>query len=227
MEKSKAREIVFIKRRQLSDDDVVKMSHVICRKLIDSSNGIDPELKEIIANFDELFTYMNFGKEVSTRLLVKETWSAGKKVAAPRVYIRACADDIHAGTEHIMTDKTVGDAEKRMEFFYINGFDDLELSPEGVSEPKPGCKTAEEERCGTANRLIIMPGVAFDVHGGRVGYGGGFYDRWFGERTSAERKHMICIALAFEFQIMDEDICTAKHDIKPDFIITEQRIIRP
>jgi 5-formyltetrahydrofolate cyclo-ligase len=64
-----------------------------------------------------------------------------------------------------------------------------------------------------------MPGVAFDEHGHRVGYGGGYYDRYL-ERHPG----LIHIALAFEFQIFPE-VPFEVHDILPEKIVTEQRVL--
>jgi 5-formyltetrahydrofolate cyclo-ligase len=67
--------------------------------------------------------------------------------------------------------------------------------------------------------LIIIPGVAFDGQGNRIGHGMGYYDRLLQKKI---RTH--CLGLAFEFQIV-ESIPTEIHDVKIKKIITEERII--
>ena len=67
--------------------------------------------------------------------------------------------------------------------------------------------------------LLILPGIAFDLHGNRIGYGKGYYDRFLYSRKA---KHIM--GLAYEIQICN-DIPTNQHDIPVDTIITEKRII--
>jgi len=67
--------------------------------------------------------------------------------------------------------------------------------------------------------LIIVPGIAFDYAGHRIGHGMGYYDRLLSENIKA-----IKIALAFEQQLVEE-IPTEHHDVSVDMIITEKRII--
>ena len=64
---------------------------------------------------------------------------------------------------------------------------------------------------------VIVPGAAFDVHGKRLGLGGGYYDRFLKLAENAKK-----ISLAFDFQIL-ENIPTEPHDLPVDFIITEKR----
>lgn len=67
--------------------------------------------------------------------------------------------------------------------------------------------------------LIIVPGVAFDKYGNRIGFGRGYYDRFFKKYPNARR-----IAIAFEIQIFEEEIETDIFDEKIDMLITEENI---
>ncbi len=67
--------------------------------------------------------------------------------------------------------------------------------------------------------LIIVPGIAFDLHGGRVGYGKGFYDAFLKQVSRAYK-----VALAYDFQVLDH-FPKEPHDMLVDKIITEKRII--
>ena len=69
--------------------------------------------------------------------------------------------------------------------------------------------------------VIITPGVAFDRNKNRVGFGRGYYDRFFVKYPNAKK-----IAIAFEKQIIDEGIETDKYDKKVDILITENNIIK-
>ncbi len=67
--------------------------------------------------------------------------------------------------------------------------------------------------------LIIMPGSVFDVHGHRIGYGGGYYDKYLARHTSCRT-----IAVCFDFQIVEE-LPAEDHDICPELIVSEKRCI--
>ena len=68
--------------------------------------------------------------------------------------------------------------------------------------------------------LIIMPGVAFDDDCRRIGHGGGYYDRYL-----AEHPDLRTVAVAFELQVQDK-VPDEPHDIRPQFVVTEKRIIQ-
>jgi 5-formyltetrahydrofolate cyclo-ligase len=67
--------------------------------------------------------------------------------------------------------------------------------------------------------MIIVPGLAFDMSGGRVGHGGGYYDRILQQRRGGPS-----VAAAFEFQVRDQVPMTS-HDVRMDFVVTEKRTI--
>lgn len=181
MNKNDARKTALSCRNQLTDSQVEKLSCTICEKVnLDSCS--------------EILTYVNYGKEVSTRPVIEAAWKKGIPVAVPKV--------VSPG---------------KMEFRYIESFQDLEPGTMGILEPKDYCRPLEVSQ----NRLIIMPGVAFDKEGNRVGYGGGFYDRWIAENASEGDDFKV--ALAFETQMVDA-IDAEEHDLKPDVIITEKRM---
>ena len=117
-----------------------------------------------------IYTYVSFQQEVSTRKLISHAWSVGKAVAVPRVEGR------------------------NMEFYYIKRREDLEPGCKNILEPKNHCKAAQEEKV-----LVILPGLAFDKTGHRIGYGGGYYDRYLAGRTDVYK-----LGIAFDFQIYDQ-----------------------
>jgi len=67
--------------------------------------------------------------------------------------------------------------------------------------------------------VVLLPGSVFDLHGGRLGYGGGFYDRFL----SQEAPQAIRIALAFEMQVVDK-VPVQDHDIPVHYLVTEKRV---
>lgn len=101
-------------------------------------------------------------------------------------------------------------------YFRVTKLD--ELLPREAGMREPGAKQSRLRDINTLN-VIIVPGVAFDLHGGRLGFGKGFYDSCL-ERFRGKR-----IALAYDFQIVSE-LPTGVRGRKLDWIVTEKRIIR-
>lgn len=97
--------------------------------------------------------------------------------------------------------------------------DDLEEGTYGILEPKPQAYHPVEPQ---EIDLVLIPGVAFDERGYRLGYGAGYYDRFL----SRLRPDAVTMALAYEMQILP-DVYPESHDQKVDLIITEERIIKP
>lgn len=139
-----------------------------------------------------LLAYVDAKREVETRSLMEQAWKDGKKVAAPRV-----------------------DGAGIMHYYYINSLEELCPGSFGIMEPEESCPL-----CETEEGLMLMPGVAFDESCHRVGYGGGYYDRYLEKHPG-----LVHIALAFEFQVFPE-VPFEAHDILPEMIVTERRIIR-
>lgn len=94
---------------------------------------------------------------------------------------------------------------------------DLVPGPRGVLEPNPArCKPVPLQKIDIA----IIPGLAFDEKGARIGSGHGYYDRFIPDLPATTRK----VALAFEEQILPQ-VPTESHDKHVDIIITDKRII--
>lgn len=98
----------------------------------------------------------------------------------------------------------------QMKYYYIHSYDDLAPGYYDIPEP------VTQEEAKDEQALLIVPGVAFDRNRHRCGYGQGFYDRYL----SAHPQHAT-IAIAFDFQIMDE-VPADEHDIFPQVLITEK-----
>lgn len=133
--------------------------------------------------------------EVETEEMIKESLKLGKRVLVP--------------VTDLVEDKIV--------FSEIKNFDDLVPGPFDILEPMPEVRKIFSTE---AIMLIVIPGVAFDLHGHRIGYGLGFYDKFLSKLT----KHVTKVGLAFELQIV-ENLPKEDHDIRLDKIITEDRII--
>lgn len=111
----------------------------------------------------------------------------------------------------------VDEKQQQLMFFRITDLSDLKPGYAGIYEP-----TGSARKLRDVNTLetLIVPGVAFDLHGGRSGFGKGFYDRCLLEFRGKR------IALAYEFQIVPE-LPTAVRGQKVDWIVTESRMIHP
>ena len=106
---------------------------------------------------------------------------------------------------------------KEMIAVKINSFAELNVDNYGILEPI----SVDKEKIASDFDIIVMPGVAFDKEGNRIGYGGGYYDKYLEKNIFKAKK----IALAYEEQIL-EKIETDYHDIKVDFIINTEKIIK-
>lgn len=131
--------------------------------------------------------------EVDTYEIIKAYWQLGKRVAVPKC-----------------NPKT-----RTMDFYHITSFSQLETVYMDLQEPIPEKTTyvSPEEI-----DLMIVPGIVFDQLGYRIGYGGGYYDRYLTNYNGHK------ISLAFHLQIVEE-LPKESHDIPVDFIITEKALI--
>ena len=136
-----------------------------------------------------IYVYLSYNQEIETKYIIQRAWADGKTVAAPKVI----SDGV-------------------MEFYEITSFDDIELGYKNIPEPK-GDTTAVY----FTDVLVLMPGLAFDKTGNRIGYGGGFYDRYL-ERYEAKGTKFTKVALAYDFQIFDS-IPVEDFDKKVDLIL--------
>jgi 5-formyltetrahydrofolate cyclo-ligase len=153
-------------------------------------------------NCNHLFAFVSFGTEVNTLDIIRQAFIDNKKVSVPKVEA------------------------KGMEFYEVHSLDGLISSKFGVPEPlssedtryKTMIHSSETEQ---ENRLMLLPGLAFDSTGNRIGYGAGYYDRYLSKFPS---NHFYKMAIAYDFQLM-EQITAEDYDIKADAIITPtQRI---
>lgn len=141
-----------------------------------------------------IMVFVSFSDEVDTHEFIKKAISDGKKVTVPITFPKT----------------------KEIKPSHIESFHDLEPGYYGILTPKADCinLVSPEEI-----DLIIVPGVAFDKNGYRVGYGGGYYDRFL-----SRLPQVTTIGIAFELQIIDK-VPRDEYDIAVDFIFTEKKVI--
>jgi len=105
-----------------------------------------------------------------------------------------------------------------LEFRRISNPAAMRRGPFGIPEPDAGCPVFSPAEAD----LIVIPGVAFDLCGKRIGYGKGFYDKALHGLEGRGR----LVGFCYDFQLVEE-IAGEPHDVRMDLIITERRVIRP
>lgn len=186
------RRISMSKKRIRENMKAVK-SLLTENEIVEYSDMIFHKLEEYISpgDYDAIYTYVAFNEEVKTSAVINYAFHNHIKLAVPKI-------------EH-----------KRMEFYYINRMEDLSPGYYGILEPKTTQKAMDR------SILMIVPGLAFDKECNRLGYGAGYYDRYF---KNYEHLSVNKIALAYDFQIV-KNLEAAPYDKKVDHIITPTRLI--
>ncbi|MFH1448278.1 MAG: 5-formyltetrahydrofolate cyclo-ligase [Candidatus Micrarchaeota archaeon] len=174
--------------RELLSEHPIKEAERKSASILDSLQNLRQYKKS-----DVILTYVSTGAEVSTRKLILDAFRSGKRIVVPAV---------KKGETGIMT------------IHEIRSFEDLCPGHMNIPEPKKRSRIFPSSEID----LAVVPGLAFDERGHRLGKGGAFFDRFL--------KHVDCqkVALAFEFQVI-ESVPTLPHDVPVDSIITEKRII--
>lgn len=182
---------------------------VLRNKILEIRDSLNNNEKELMDNkiFNELintdlykrsiniFIYISFSNEINTRNIIEKAFKDKKNVFIPKVH----KDD------------------KLMKAIKLNSIDELKKNSMGILEPIDDSNYIEKENID----LIVVPGVVFDKECNRIGYGGGYYDRYLKDIKSKKNK----IALAYDLQIVDK-IESEVHDIKVDYIITNTRALK-
>ncbi len=140
--------------------------------------------------------YAAHRSEVETSQMIKKALESGKQVCVPKVSSKK---------------------PKEMFAVQIQSFgNDLEPGNYGIFEPKQDCGKIVSKK---SIDLVIVPALAYDRLGNRLGYGKGYYDRWL---KDLPKKKMI--GLAFDFQILESVPRTSK-DVPVNLIVTEKRVV--
>jgi 5-formyltetrahydrofolate cyclo-ligase len=100
-----------------------------------------------------------------------------------------------------------------LHFYQVGHLQDLQPGPWSLMEPTGGNVIVPD--------LVLVPGLAFDVQGGRLGRGKGFYDRWF-----ADHPQVATLGVAFDLQIIGQ-LATELHDRRMDCVVTETCVYYP
>ncbi|NLJ95995.1 MAG: 5-formyltetrahydrofolate cyclo-ligase [Clostridiales bacterium] len=191
MTKSEIRNLMKRKRNKLPKDIRSQYDNRILSKILDLKEYRECEL---------IFTYLSFGSEVDTRSIIDEALKSNKKVYLPRV------EGSH------------------MNFYEINDLSGLVRSKFGILEPDVDSDKRYEKPLLQEDlykrKVMLLPGLAFDQQGYRIGYGAGYYDKYLGKFEDSD---FFKIGLAYDFQILNH-ITTNLYDISADMVVTPEKI---
>lgn len=158
----------------------------------------DGKIKDFLLSLNEykkadlLLCYASLPEEIETDGIINAALGDGKRVALPR-----CAD-----------------SKGNMAFYLIESLDELSVGTFGVREPVPACPEVIDFK----NSLAVVPGLCFDMHGNRLGYGRGYYDRFLKIYTS------LSVGLCYN-SLVKNNIPVNDYDKKVALLITEEGII--
>jgi 5-formyltetrahydrofolate cyclo-ligase len=142
--------------------------------------------------------YVSFRTEVDTHNLLSRMLAEGKRVVVPY-----CESN-------------------QLHLFLFTGFADLSPQTLGILEPKTELRGRGDRHVAVDEiDLFVIPGLAFDRHGGRLGYGKGYFDRLL--RLAGP--DALLVAVAFECQLFDA-VPVLPHDVRADTIVTESSLYR-
>lgn len=153
-----------------------------------------------------VLSFVSYGTEIKTNQLLDIILNENKMLCLPR-------------TEN-----------EKMEFYYINSDEDFseqtEIGEYGITVPKSNQDKLDINSI-PDKTLIIIPGLAFDERGNRLGKGKGYYDKFLAEllSTSEKKKILGIVGYCYDFQIIDK-VITEPNDIPVDYIISDKRIVK-
>ena len=139
---------------------------------------------ELYRNAKTIYGYLPYNQEVRTVPMLQRALQEGKRIAVPKIF---------------------GD---EMKFIYLEDLTRVEEGYSGIPEPVDDGPVADDKTA-----LVLMPGLAFDPAGHRIGYGGGFYDKFL----AAEPEHPT-LALCYAFQMLPQ-LSTEEFDIPVDCVL--------
>lgn len=192
----------------ISAEDIRERKRLERRRLLAVRNSISQQDKaaldaaiagnllslEAYRKADGLLLYASFRGEPDISAVMRHALAHGKRVALPR-----CRDD----------------GSRPMDFFEITSTDELLPGKYGIPEPPPGAALADTSRFS----LCVVPSLALDEQGYRIGYGGGYYDRFLANYDGV--KAGVCYSFMLQKNLPRESF-----DVRLDFIVTDRGVKR-
>lgn len=153
-------------------------------------------------SIDSFMVYLAIRSELDLTSLIEWGWRTGRTVIAPRS----------------------NETDRSMTLYHLEDWSQLEKGTYGILEPSPSL--ARETRI--MPQVVFTPGLAFDRNGGRLGYGGGYYDRFARANSDISKSDAVkplWIGTAYEAQLIDA-VPTEGHDAVMDGIVTERQLYK-
>ncbi|OAB39375.1 hypothetical protein PMSD_05485 [Paenibacillus macquariensis subsp. defensor] len=149
---------------------------------------------------NNFLVYISFRSELNTRSLIEWGWNKGIQVLVPR-----CDPNDYS-----------------MDIYPLQCWDELAFGSYGIEEPNPlrTCALGHDY----VPEVIIVPGLAYDRLGGRLGYGRGYYDRLYERLHVNHKRAPILMGLGYEMQIVNK-VPMDRHDAMLDILVTENGIV--
>lgn len=179
-----------LRRKFLSLRNSMPREEIKDKSILISDNFFNTEY---YINAKSIFIYLNINSEVRTDIIINRAWNDNKKIAVP-----------------VLTEKP-----HEMLFAEIHNFQCLKKNKLGILEPD--IKSSDIIKS-DINTVIVVPGLVYSNDKNRIGYGGGYYDKYL-----SENQYMKSVGIAFDFQVLEE-IPTEGNDIILDSVISEKCI---
>lgn len=185
-EKKKLRRELLRRRSSIEQQTKKQYDDDIFRNLLNDN---------IFRSADLVMTYISFGGEADTKNILEYLWKNKIKAAVPRCDTK----------------------NKTMQFCVIKSFYDTHKGSYGICEPDPECEIITDKYLKSEKKLVcIVPAVSFDEKNFRLGYGGGYYDRFLGKY-----KNIKSVGLCFDC-LLQKELPVDEHDISVDVLITNK-----
>lgn len=158
------------------------------------------QIKAVIKNFllyqeaEVIYLFASYNQELPTYGIINQALSEGKKIALPKV------------------------EGKNIVFYYLTDLSQLAPGYQGIPEP-----SIENLATPPSNKpaLMLMPGLAFTKNGERLGYGGGFYDRYL---SKVPPKSFVTCGLGYDFQVL-QSLPMEDYDFYIDYLMTPTLVV--
>jgi 5-formyltetrahydrofolate cyclo-ligase len=185
-------------RDELTPDERERRSIQLCNQL---EVEILSPLRSRLGRPLSLCVYAPFRSEASPLALLNTCWEMGDLMVAPRI--------LPAG--------------EGMELRKVEALSNWIPGKWGIQEPDL-LQTSLMDRTQPLD-VVLVPGIAFNEKGGRLGYGGGYYDRMYAEEQAKSNTGTLWIGFAFSIQVVPEPLPMEPHDLRLDVLATDKQII--
>jgi 5-formyltetrahydrofolate cyclo-ligase len=193
-----SRDDLILRKKEIRKEARQLRDSLSTHEIRSKSAAIECKLWELVQEhkFESIMFYIAFGSEVRTQSCIDRAISSGVKTVVP-----ICSDD---GKRQLLPSRL------------LDLHSEIEAGKFGIPEPKPECcRPFPPEEID----LVVVPGLAFDEKGHRIGYGGRYYDHFLVRCPQA-----LHVGVAYEMQIVRE-ISPTEWDVPVHKIITEDRVI--